>query len=301
MVSMASPESNPTVNLTTPADGSLTLARFYALRRALLVALLMSVFSGALAWYFSLKNFEDHWLATALVKIGQVGVYPELVVVPVETSARALERARSPAFTAALLKKLGLPTEDPTASADAMMLRRSLRLSNPRNSELLEFQVEGKSPEEARQRISAAVGLLTSAHDGISESLIKNLKDLLAQTESKLADDVNERDRLAKLIGSQQGSVSGRGFSESVVLSNLLSNRDQQIHDLTKQRMQILSLLGESRTFPTGLLSEDAVTFRKVKSEKIFKLALAAASIGFLLGLIPVFRLRKSPGAVSRG
>lgn len=297
---MASSESSPTVNLTTPADSSLKLARFYALRRALLVALLMSVFSGALTWYFSLKNFEDYWLATALVKIGQVGVYPELVVVPVETSARALERARSPAFTAALLKKLGLPTEDPTVSADAMMLRRSLRLSNPRNSELLEFQVEGKSPEEARQRINAAVGLLTSAHDGISESLINNLKDLLVQTESKLADDIGERDRIAKLIASPQASVNGRGFSESVVLSNLLSNRDQQVRELTKQRMQILGLLGQSRTFPTGLLSEDAITLRKVKSEKTFKFALAAASIGFLLGLIPVFRLRRNLGGLSR-
>jgi hypothetical protein len=300
MISMASSESSPTVNLTTPADSSLKLARFYALRRALLVALLMSVFSGALTWYFSLKNFEDYWLATALVKIGQVGVYPELVVVPVETSARALERARSPAFTAALLKKLGLPTEDPTVSADAMMLRRSLRLSNPRNSELLEFQVEGKSPEEARQRINAAVGLLTSAHDGISESLINNLKDLLVQTESKLADDIGERDRIAKLIASPQASVNGRGFSESVVLSNLLSNRDQQVRELTKQRMQILGLLGQSRTFPTGLLSEDAITLRKVKSEKTFKFALAAASIGFLLGLIPVFRLRRNLGGLSR-
>jgi len=298
---MSSSESSPVVDVTTPADGSLTPTRFFALRRALLVAVLMSVLAGTLGWYLSLKYFEDRWVATALVKIGQVGIYPELVVMPVETSTRALERVRSPAFTAALLKKLELPTEDPTASADAMMLRRSLRLSNPRNSELLEFQVEGKSPEEARQRINAAVGLLASAHNGISESLIKNLNDLLVQTESKLAGNNLERDRLAKLIASPQSSASGKGFSESVVLSNLLSNRDEQVRELTKQRMQILSLLGQSRTFPTGLLSEDAITLRKVKSDKIFKLALAAASIGLLLGLIPVFRLRKSPGAVSRG
>ena len=288
------------INVTTPADGSLTLARFYALRRALLVALLMSVLAGAIGWYFALKQSEDHWLATALVKIGQVGVYPELVVVPVETSTRALERARSPAFTASLLNKLGLPTEDPTDNADALMLRRSLRLSNPRNSDLLEFRVEGKSPEEARQRINVAVGLLASAHDSISESLIKNLKDLLAQTELKLADGIAERDRLAKLIASQQGATSGRGFSESVLLSNLLSNRDEQVSDLTRQRMKILSLLGKSRTFPTDLLSADAVTLRKVKSDKIFKIALTAASIGLLLGLIPVLRSIRNRDAFSR-
>jgi hypothetical protein len=297
---MSSFESSPMINVTTPADSSSTLARFYALRRALLVALLMCVLAGAFGWYFSLKYFEDYFLATALVKIGQVGVYPELAVVPVETLARALERARSPAFTVSLLDKLGLPTEDPTVNADAMMLRRSLRLSNPRNSELIEFQVEGKSPEEARQRINAAVDLLASAHNSISESLIKNLRDLLVLTESKLADGIGERDRLAKLIASQQGPVGGRGFSESVLLSNLLSNRDEQVSELTKQRMQILSLLGKSRTFPTGLLSENAVTLRKVKSEKIFKFALAAASIGFLLGLIPVFRLRRNRDAFSR-
>ncbi len=297
---MASSESGPTVNIKTEAEGSLTSARFSVLRRALLVALLMSVSAGALGWFVSPKYFGSHWLATALVKIGQVGVVPEMTVVPVEPAARALERARSPAFTAALLKQLGLPTEDPTENADAMMVRRSLRLSSPRNSELLEFQVEGSSPEEARQRIVLAVGILSAAHDSISESLIKNLRASLVQTESKLAEVINERDRLSKLIGPQQGSVGGRGFSESVLLSNLLSNRDDQILDLTKQRQQIVSLLGSSRTFPTGVLSEDAVSLRLVKSDKIMKLTLAAALIGLAIGLIPVFRLRGGWSAFRR-
>lgn len=289
---MESSESGPTVNIKTEASGSLSSARFSALRRAMLAALLLSVFAGALSWYFAAKYVGSHWLATALVKIGQVGVVPEMIVVPIEPAARALERARSPAFTAKLLNQLGLPAEDPTENADAMMVRRSLRLSSPRNSDLLEFQVEGNSPEDARKRIVLAVDVLSTAHDGISAPLIKNLRGSLVQTESKLAEVVNERDRLSRLIGPQQGAVGARGFSESVLLSNLLSKRDEQILDLTKQQLQIASLLGSSRTFPTGILSEDAVSLRMVKSDKIIKLTLAAALIGLAIGLIPVFRLR---------
>lgn len=297
---MAISESDTTINPKTADEGSLTLTRFSVLRRALLVALLMSVSVGALGWHFSLKYFDSHWLATALVKIGQVGVFPEMIVVPNETSARALERVRSPAFTASLLNKLSLPTEDPTESADARTLRRSLRFSSPRNSELLEVQVEGNSPDEARQRIILAVGLLSAAHERISESLIKNLRDSLFQTDSKLAEIINERDRLSKFIGPQQGSVGGRGFSESVLLSNLLSKRDEQILDLTKQRLQILSLLGPSRTFPTGVLSDDAVTLRKIQSEQVIKMTFAGALLGFLLGLILVFRLSGGLSAFNR-
>jgi len=293
-------ESDSPINPKTTDEDLLTLTRFAVLRRTLLVALLTSVFVGALGWYFSLKYFESHWLATALVKIGQVGVFPEMIVVPNETLARALERVRSPAFTESLLKKLGLSTEDPTESADARRLRRSLRFSSPRNSELLEIQVEGNSAAEARQRIILAVGLLSAAHESISESLIKNLGDSLSQTESNLTAITIERDRLSKLIGPQQGSVSGRGFSESVLLSNLLSQRDEQILDLTKQRLKILSLLGPSRTFPTGVLSDDAVTLRKIQSEQVIKLTFAGALIGFLLGLILGIRLNGGLSAFNR-
>jgi hypothetical protein len=297
---MASSESGPMVDIKTESAGSLTSARFSALRRAMLAALLMSVFAGALSWYFAAKYVSSYWLATALVKIGQVGVFPEMIVVPIEPAARALERARSPAFTATLLNQLGLPTEDPTENADAMMVRRSLRLSSPRNSELLEFQVEGSSPEEARKRLVLAVDILSTAHSGISAPLIKSLRASLAQTESKLAEVVNERDRLSRLVGPQQGPAGARGFSESVLLSNLLSKRDEQILDLTKQQLQIVSLLGSSRTFPTGILSEDAVSLRMVKPDKIIKVTLAAALIGLAIGLIPVFRLRGGWSAAAR-
>ncbi len=151
------------IEQTSSADRALAL-RIDALRRSAIVALAAVVVGAAVGWLIVHSVGTVRWQAIALVQVGQVGVWSGVPgVMPVEPVARALERARSPSFVQSLIARLGLPTDEQTLDPGAQAVRRTLRVANPRNSDLLEFQVVRGDADAAAKTLSEAVAQLAAS------------------------------------------------------------------------------------------------------------------------------------------
>ena len=275
-------------------DGFPTAERIDALRRFAILALLGLAIGGGIGWTLASVFGTVWWRANALVQVGQVGIYPSptLVVQSIEPVARALERTKSPAFLEGLLKRLGLPTDQHASDPEAKLLRRAIRVSNPRNSDLLEIDVARGDADDARKTLHEAVRMLAEMHAKLADPMVATLKTQLAQVESALASVTTERDRIISTIDSQSGVRSADRFSESALLSRTLADRDAEVRSLSEQRGQLNGLLDPSRTYPTSLLGTDAVTVRRFGPDRVFG-TIAGAFVGLALALFAM-RFRRA-------
>jgi hypothetical protein len=273
-----------------PSESS-TAVRIEALRRFAIAVLIAGALGGVIGWALSSTFGSVRWRAITLVQVGQVGVYPALIAQPIEPVTRALERMRSPAFLHGLLARVELPVDELSSDPDAIMLRRSLRVSSPRNSDLLEIVVENRSAADARKIITQAVDMLAAAHAALADPLVGTLKTLLAQADTSLAAAMAERDRILPLLDTQRDVRASDRFSESVLLASALKDRDAEIRLLQEQRVQLHGLLSPSRTFTTSMLGADAVTVRRYGPDRGLG-TMGGASIGIALALLSM-RLRR--------
>lgn len=270
--------------------------RFDALRRLLVAVLAAALVGGAIGWIVSGFVGRAAVQAVALLQVGQVGVDSQNVPasVPVEPIPRALERLRSRAFFNGLLQAMGLPTDEKSRDAAAVLLRSSYRVSIPRGSDVIEVQLSQFDEALARTGVQRVVELLANAHARLADPMVASLRARRELVEREIGVAVAERDALQQPVGLRREAGVGNRFAESVLLGNLLKDRDAEIRELRTRRVLLDELLTPARTFPTALLAEGGVALREVAPDR-GRGTLGGAVLGGVLGALLV-RLSRRRG-----
>lgn len=261
--------------------------RFDALRRLMVAVLVAAFVGGAIGWIVSGLVGRATVQAVALLQVGQVGIDTQNGPgsVPVEPVTRALERLRSRAFFNSLLQAMGLPADEKSRDPAAVLLRSSYRVAIPRGSDVIEVQLAQLDEPLARTGVQRVIELLATAHARLADPMVASLRAQRELVEREIGVALAEREALQQPVGLRREAGVGNRFAESVLLGNLLKDRDTEIRELRTRRVLLDELLTPARTFPTALLADGGVAVREVGPDR-GRGTLGGAVLGGVLGAV---------------
>lgn len=272
------------------------LLGFVARRKLLMIA---SIIGGAILGLLVAWIQPTAWTATALVQVGQVGLAapatgnPEAFGIAIEPATRAAERIRNRAFVRRLLQRLNLLDVEGERDPEARLVRDSLGVIIPKNTDLLEIRVSGSTPDAARKHASAVLSMLATAHAQLAEPTLARLRGQLKHTSAQLERALNQRQALARSTASEsRGIRPSDRFAASVLLSQLAVTNDEEIRKLRGEQLALEEQLSPNRTFPTALLTDIDVSDHPTQPKRLLYL-LGGAGLGLLAALCWV--LARSP------
>jgi capsular polysaccharide biosynthesis protein len=259
----------------------LTAAQVLAfLRRHIKKLALTCIIGGAFAAGVALV-LPKQWEASAAVQIGQIASEtPQSSVVPIETVGRAVERLQLPQFKDVVLQKLGLPL-GVGENANADLLRRSLKVTQLKNADLLEVTVRGFSQAEAQRYAKAFLDELVEAHASLAKPSIDKINANMAEVTRSIAVEEARKAQLTELTRARDQAKHAGMFPEAVLLANMTAENDRQLQALRQREISIREQLNPERTFNTRLFGP-----MFVGRHPVFPNGLIFAAGGLMLGLL---------------
>ena len=225
------------------------------------------------------------WEAYTILQVGQVGqVVPANQVGqvsqprPAEPVANAVVRMLAPSFAAGVLSQANLESEDAAKAINDSWLK----VTKPKEADLLELKVRGKSSDVARVLALNAVGYLKKSHDELMASSIDAIKAQIQLVNEELEEINSEQELLKKqLLGKHDWSSY-----EATLAATILQDKFKELRELKNRKLLLAELLGPSTTFSTRLVGDVSVT--PVTIKKAFIVALAIL-VGLIFGLFIAF------------
>ena len=224
------------------------------------------------------------WEATAVIQIGQVGQSgvgqgSQLI----EPSVRAIERMKMKSFENDVLISLKIPVEDENPLAS--LFRRSLSLKALGTTDLIQVKVRGDSPDQAASWAQAVVDRLKNVHERLAQPTIDRLRKQQAELKKQMKMIEEERANLLKIVSKSSETSGDSRFSENLLLSNLLLQKNAELRDFEMRRLAAEEQLTSVRTYPTSLIDVVYVPEKPVSPKKLLMLVLAAI-LGLFLGVV---------------
>jgi len=242
--------------------------------------LVVGALLGGAAGYGATFLVRAQWNATLLLQVAQVGGDNGGAPTIVEPIGRTVDRMVSRQFKEAVLSRLGLPS-DANVSPEADLVLKSANIAQMRNSDLLMVSVNGYSSEQAGQFAKAFESEVSQVHDKLAKPTIDKLKTEQSSTEDSLVTEERRRTELQKLAQEQfRGDVAGK-FSQSVLLSQMLSQNELSLLQLERRERALKEQLDPTRTFGTHSLLGAADISRR----PVFPRRSAFVGAGILAGL----------------
>lgn len=274
---------------STDVPISEVLSALTARAKWIAVAVAVGAALGALGWLVLPREYQ----AEALIRIGEVGQAgvgaPPMMV---EAPNNAAARMRLDAFEDVTLQALGVSIED---SPQSRLFRRSLTVTNVKDTNLLEVKVRGYSREEARRFMAQIVSTLATAHEEIASPSISRLRAERERVVRELEAVARERAMLSDAMQERRALPPGTRFSENMVFIGMLAQKDTEFRQLDSQRLQFDEQLNPARTFPTSTINEIYVHRRHVFPRGSLFIgggSLAGFVIGIAVVLVTVARTR---------
>jgi capsular polysaccharide biosynthesis protein len=192
--------------------------------------------------------------ATALVQIGQIGQIGQaqanqgrigpVVLVPIETQARVIERILQPSFKIAVLKKLGWEAEPRAA-----LYLNFLKVAPTKSADLIELKLMVLTREDAEKAITTTIEHFAFTQRIISQPATERLQTQLKEISTEIKEKANmlaELDRFAR----QQGLGASHGRpSEWILYMQLWSGKEERLKELRHleaQYREAISLTGKA-------------------------------------------------------
>lgn len=221
------------------------------------------------------------WEASAVLQIGQIAnETPQSPVMLLETPGRTVERMRMPQFEDVVLKKLGLPvTVGENASTD--LIRRSTKIVQLKNADLIEVTVHGFSQADAQRYAKAFLDELIGAHAALAQPSMDKINANRAEVARVIESEESRRAQLSALARTRDLSKAGATFPERVLLASLMAENDKQLQALRQREINIREQLNPERTFNTRLFGSMYISRRHV-----FPRGLMFAAGGLAFGLL---------------
>lgn len=277
--------SQPTAGSDVPGMGEyFTMGELLGLLARRKLALLLSAVGGAVLGLLLAWMQPSPWTAAALVQIGEVGFAaskvenPTALGVAIESASKAAERIRNQAFVRALLQQLNLPE----SGTEARLIRETLTVTIPRNTDLLEVRVAGSTPEAARKHAGTVVDLLASSHAQLAAPTLARVRGQLEHANAQLDRVLKQREQLARPFLPEGKDVRpSERILAGAMLTQLTVSTEQLAWELRQQQLALEEQLSPKRTFPTALLGDVRVPERPAR--RLYPIA--GAALGLLAAL----------------
>jgi hypothetical protein len=198
------------------------------------------------------------------IRPGQLGTFSPIPTVftptptTIESPSRIAERVGSQAFRSAVIARLGLGSIE--TDQRARLFDNTMRVTASDRAWTVALRVEDYTREQARLSAQTSVQALVDAHEPMYRPTIDRLQAQLRTIATDIERTSAERDRL---IGQQGAGRGVERFSESVLLSSMISQRDADLRILYDRQASVQELLGPERTFPTGPITDIFVPERR--------------------------------------
>lgn len=228
------------------------------------------------------------WSATVVLQVGQIysGQTGQNGVTYIEPPSRALERVKLGPFEDAVLTQLGLPLAA-DVSKETDIIRGSARAMLIRNADLISITVRGFSGARVKKYAEAYERELINEHALLAKASIDRLTSDLQEVSTALNTELARRTELEKMTKSSLVQAGAGRFSESVLLSELISRNDAEIRTLRLRKTALQEQLNPELTFNTRGLGDVDVSRKPIYPQKsVFGLLglMAGLIVGVLLG-----------------
>ena len=231
-------------------------------KRLLWILPLLSTTLGAVGAYL----IPPKWEVSAVLEMGQA------VGKPVETSANALTRMTHPSFKTGTLKLFaGSPAEIGLAWDEY----RTLKVSQVKGTELLEVELQSKSPERGASLVQNVIQNVRNIHsEMLAVSLERNAKQIQLLDQDIASAEV-ELNQLKKKLAA---SHSWNSF-DATLSATVLQNKSVDIREMKNRRLLLEEQISPSRTYTTKVVGDIFVSEEPVSPNKI-KIILLALMLG---------------------
>jgi capsular polysaccharide biosynthesis protein len=240
--------------------------------------LLAFMFSGLLFGFLLTFVFQPQWEATALLRIGQLGLSGESDQTgkPIEDELQATDRINSLSFQNATITTLGLPMDEDNQKVK--LLRKNLK-AKAEKSGYVSVSLRGLSESEAYNNLNKVITLLQATHRNMAQPTIDKWNAELADLELDASNAKQVSMTLNKLL---EGARSGgdKALNTSTLMSDLLISKEKEGKNL-ERIYKLRDRLNQDRTYPTAVVGQVAVLDKPAfPNKKVFSI------IGMFIGLI---------------
>ncbi|MNU86555.1 hypothetical protein D3C71_763200 [compost metagenome] len=241
--------------------------------------LLVAIILGAIIGVSLAPKRPPIWTSGALVRLAQITGPAPLV-----DAATVTAIVQQPSFVSDALEKAGLP-RDVYADPKSSLAQRTLVAIPQRSPNLLQLQVQGYAPEDAKRIIEGAVATLQQQTAEPFEDGIQERKRRLAELETQLANNVAERNAVIGALKSGQLPTNTH-LPDTLVISYVLRGNEIESGRLHSMISALQDQLNPTRTFNTKLAAPVSVAPVAQGGGK-----LVSAAVGALFGLVLAFAL----------
>lgn len=238
------------------------LVHLNVLRRYKLLLWILPLLTTVVGIVGAYYLISPKWEASAVLEVGQVAGKP------VELSANAVARMMHPSFVVNTLNSYsGALAEIDSARNEY----KTLKVSQVKGTELLEFELRSKSPKRARDMIQNAIANVQSIH---SEMLAVTLERNIKQIQLLDKDIQSGTSELAQLRQKLTGSHNRNSF-DATLAATVLQSKAVDVRDMTQKKMLLEEQISPTRTYTTRVVGEIYVTEEPVSPNKLLIVALA--------------------------
>lgn len=241
---------------------------------------------GAIAGIGVALVVPDEWQATDVIQVGQItrtlitNGNTNVMVQPLESAARTVDRMSLRQFQDDVLKSLGLPLERGRSGATALV-RDYAQAELRRDGDLVTITARGYTPEQAKQVVAAYEKLVIDAHQALLQPSVSRMSTELQQAKSALAAAQKRESLLNNQSTDMLRGAEGR-FSADVLRDSLVQRNEEELHRFAQRIEEVQEDLNPARTYNTRPLMPGI----EVGDRPVFPRKSVAAELGALIGFV---------------
>jgi uncharacterized protein involved in exopolysaccharide biosynthesis len=227
---------------------------------------------------------KPKWEATAVVQIGQVGESGAGQTLSlIEPPVRAIERMKMKSFEDDVIADLKMPINP--GNPVTQLFRNSLSIKALGTTDLIQVRVRGYSQDQAGTWARAVVHSIKAVHEKLTHPAIERLNKQRDELRKQMQMIENERDNLSKIVSATAAKSGVSNFSENLLFSNLLVQKNAELRDFEMRLLAVNEQLTSIRAYPTSLVDRVYVPEQPASPKRLL-IILLAAIIGFIFGVM---------------
>ena len=250
-------------------DISETIKRYqYLILRTGLIA---SVFGVILVFFV----ITPKWQASVILQAGQVAGKP------VEPVGQVIARIKHPSFQSAIFKQINLSDQSQKKQIKKLF-ESSLKVTKPKEAELVEVKVNGYSPILAGAVLKKTFSYLQKTHTDMMNPEILRIRGELTNTIKNLVELKSETNSLRRQLESKHEWSTNNAILGSLVLQN----KSDQLRILEQKKLEQEEPLNSSVTFTTKMVGDIDVSEEPIFPHKNLFQELLVILLITLVGLL---------------
>lgn len=273
----------------TGQENEIYLADIWAIiNRYKKTILAVPIICSAVAYILLTFVIAPQWEASAVLQIGQIGPAEKAAsvantvsqigqIVPAEKAepvANVIVRMQHPSFISGVMHQASFKPEE--FSAVKALYAGSLKVTQIKNTELLELKLRGYSPDTAKILAANTVSYLQKIHGDLISKGVARIEKQIQFTDEEIQSLKQEMNALDKQL---MGKRDWNSYNATLATA-ALQEKTNHLRELTQRKRSLDEQLNPAVTFVTKLFTDISVSEGPVAPKKSFVIGMAS-----LLGL----------------